>query len=80
MDTPSNTTGGELPDIAALSGDDVLRVMGSSAAGLTNERAAELQGKFGKNLIQAGAKKSPVIAPTSRILWQSCYGRQASLP
>ena len=62
MDTSSNTTGDELPDIAALSGDDVLRVMGSSAAGLTNERAAELQGRFGKNLIQAGAKKSPIIA------------------
>ena len=62
METPSNTIEGELPNIAALPADEVLGALATSAAGLTSEKAAEYQGKFGKNLIQAAKKKSPVLA------------------
>ena len=62
METPSNTIEGELPSIAALPADEVLGALATSAAGLTSEKAAEYQGKFGKNLIQAAKKKSPVLA------------------
>ena len=62
METPSNTIESELPSIAALPADEVLGALATSAAGLTSEKAAEYQGKFGKNLIQAAKKKSPVLA------------------
>jgi len=62
LETPSNTIEGELPNIAALPADEVLGALATSAAGLTSEKAAEYQGKFGKNLIQAAKKKSPVLA------------------
>ena len=52
----------EMPQIAALTSDAVFKSLGTSAAGLASDQVSELQARYGKNLIQAGKKKSPVIA------------------
>lgn len=62
MDTSSDSHEEEMPQIAALAGDAVLDALSTSAAGLTTEQAGTLQGRYGKNLIEAAKKKSPLIA------------------
>ena len=62
MDTVSESHEEKISQLASLSGADALAAMGSSAAGLTGDQAAKLQAKYGKNLIQAAKKKSPVLA------------------
>ena len=62
MDTASESHEEKIAQLASLSGADALAAMGSSAAGLTSDQAAKLQAKYGKNLIQAAKKKSPVLA------------------
>lgn len=52
----------EMPQIATLTSDAVFKSLGTSAAGLASDQVSELQARYGKNLIQAGKKKSPVIA------------------
>ena len=58
----SDTHEEEVPQIAALTSDAVFKSLGTSQAGLASDQVSELQAKYGKNLIQAGKKKSPVIA------------------
>ena len=62
MDTVSESHEEKISQLASLTGADALAAMGSSAAGLTSDQAAKLQAKYGKNLIQAAKKKSPVLA------------------
>ena len=62
MDTVSESHEEKISQLASLTGADALAAMGSSAAGLTSDQAANLQAKYGKNLIQAAKKKSPVLA------------------
>ena len=51
-----------MPQIAALTSDAVFKSLGTSQAGLASDQVSELQAKYGKNLIQAGKKKSPILA------------------
>lgn len=62
LDTASESHEEKIAQLASLSGADALAAMGSSAAGLMSDQAAKLQAKYGKNLIQAAKKKSPVLA------------------
>lgn len=62
MDTVSESHEEKISQLASLTGADALAAMDSSAAGLTSDQAAKLQAKYGKNLIQAAKKKSPVLA------------------
>lgn len=62
MDTVSESHEEKISQLASLTGADALAAMGSNAAGLTSDQAAKLQAKYGKNLIQAAKKKSPVLA------------------
>ena len=62
MNTMSDSHEEEMPQIAALTSDAVFKSLGTSAAGLASDQVSELQARYGKNLIQAGKKKSPVIA------------------
>ena len=58
----SDTHEEEVPQIAALTSDAVFKSLGTSQAGLASDQVSELQAKYGKNLIQAGKKKSPILA------------------
>ena len=58
----SDTHEKEVPQIAALTSDAVFKSLGTSQAGLASDQVSELQAKYGKNLIQAGKKKSPILA------------------
>ena len=62
MNTMSDTHEKEVPQIAALTSDAVFKSLGTSQAGLASDQVSELQAKYGKNLIQAGKKKSPILA------------------
>ena len=62
MNTMSDTHEEEVPQIAALTSDAVFKSLGTSQAGLASDQVSELQAKYGKNLIQAGKKKSPILA------------------
>ena len=42
--------------------ESVLTMQGSSRAGLTSEEAAQRQAREGKNLIESGKKRSPILA------------------
>ena len=58
----SDTHEEEVPQIATLTSDAVFKSLGTSQAGLASDQVSELQAKYGKNLIQAGKKKSPILA------------------
>lgn len=62
MNTMSDTHEKEVPQIAALTSDAVFKSLGTSQGGLASDQVSELQAKYGKNLIQAGKKKSPILA------------------
>ena len=62
MNTMSDTHEEEVPQIATLTSDAVFKSLGTSQAGLASDQVSELQAKYGKNLIQAGKKKSPILA------------------
>ncbi len=58
----SDNSGDPLDQIRKQPIESVLTMQGSSRAGLTSEEAAQRQAREGKNLIESGKKRSPILA------------------
>lgn len=58
----SDNSGDPLDHIRKQPIESVLTMQGSSRAGLTSEEAAQRQAREGKNLIESGKKRSPILA------------------
>ena len=62
MNTSHDSQEEDIAPLAALTADAVYAELGTSPAGLSSEQVSELQGTYGKNLIQETKKKSPILA------------------